>query len=70
MEPEDVLAQLKKVPLFRDLVDSPVEGELMRFVPHVRERVYQPDDRILTEGEPPDRLCVIVRGKVKLTHYG
>ena len=67
MEPKDVLVQLKKIPLFRNLSDGPGEADLVRLVPFARERVYQAGGRILTEGEPPDRLCLIVRGKVKLT---
>lgn len=70
MEPEDVLAQLKRILLFQALVGGPGEDDLGRLVPFVRERVYQAGARILTEGTPPDRLCLIVRGKVKLTATG
>ena len=67
MEPKDVLAQLKRVPLFQNLTDSAGEDVLMRMVPFVRERVYEPGDRILSQQHPPDRLCIVLEGKVRLT---
>ncbi len=67
MEAKDVLVQLKKVPLFRDFTDAAGEEILIRMVPFVRERIYEAGDRILTQELPPDRLCLILEGKVRLT---
>jgi CRP-like cAMP-binding protein len=67
MEPKDVLAQLKRVPLFQNLTGSAGEDVLTRMVPFVRERVYEPGERIASQEQVPDRLCVIVEGKVRLT---
>lgn len=70
MEPKEVLAQLKKIPLFRDLAgaaDAAGADALTRITPYVRERVYEVGDRILTQEQSPDRLCVILEGKVALT---
>ncbi|MGC9393956.1 MAG: cyclic nucleotide-binding domain-containing protein [Anaerolineae bacterium] len=39
----------------------------MRLVPFVRERVYEPGERIMSQEQPPDRLCVVMEGKVRLT---
>lgn len=67
MEPKDVLAQLKRIPLFQNLTGSAGEDVLMRMVPFVRERVYEPGDRIMGQEQVPDRLCVLMEGKVRLT---
>ncbi len=67
MEPKEVLLQLKKIPLFRELTGPAGEDALTRIVPFVRERVYEVGDRIVTQDLPPDRLCVILEGKVALT---
>ena len=67
MEPQDVLAQLKKIPLFQNLTGSAGEDALLRLVPFVRERVYEPGERIMSQEQPPDRLCIIIEGKVRLT---
>lgn len=67
MEPKDVLAQLKRIPLFQGLIDSAGEDVLVRMVPFVRERVYEPGDRIMSQDQPLDRLCIIMEGKVRLT---
>ncbi len=67
MEPKDVLAQLKKVPLLQSLTGSAGEDVLVRMVPYVRERVYEPGERIMGQAQAPDRLCIIMEGKVRLT---
>ncbi|MFN2108949.1 MAG: cyclic nucleotide-binding domain-containing protein [Anaerolineae bacterium] len=67
MEPQDVLAQLKKIPLFQNLTGTAGEDALLRMVPFVRERVYEPGDRIMSQERPPDRLCIVMEGKVRLT---
>lgn len=67
MEPKDVLAQLKRIPLFQNLTGSTGEDVLIRMVPYVRERVYEPGERIMRQEQPPDRLCIIMEGKVRLT---
>jgi CRP-like cAMP-binding protein len=67
MEPQDVLAQLNKIPLFQNLTGTAGQDALMRMVPFVRERVYEPGERILSQEQLPDRLCVIMEGKVRLT---
>ncbi|HQE91441.1 MAG TPA: cyclic nucleotide-binding domain-containing protein [Anaerolineae bacterium] len=67
MEPKEVLTQLRKVPLFRGLTDAAGEDVLMRMTPFVRERIYDVGERILTQDQPPDRLCILVEGKVRLT---
>ncbi len=67
MEPKDVLAQLKRIPLFQNLTGSAGEDVLMRMVPFVRERIYEPGERIVGQEQVPDRLFVIVEGKVRLT---
>ncbi|HOU12280.1 MAG TPA: cyclic nucleotide-binding domain-containing protein [Anaerolineae bacterium] len=67
MEPKEVVAQLRKIPAFRGLTDAGGEDALMRMVPFVRERMYEVGERILTQDQPPDRLCIILEGKVRLT---
>ena len=67
MEPKDVLAQLRRIPLFQNLTGSAGEDVLTRMVPFVRERVYEPGERIVSQEQVPDRLCVIIEGKVRLT---
>ena len=67
MEPKNVLVHLKKIPMFRDLADRAGEDALTRLVPYIREKVYEVDERVLTQGEIPDRLCLIVNGKVAVT---
>ncbi|HOT92493.1 MAG TPA: cyclic nucleotide-binding domain-containing protein [Anaerolineae bacterium] len=67
MDPQDVVAQLRKVPLLRGLTDAAGTDALMRLVPFVRERVYEVGERILTQDQSPDRLCIILEGKVRLT---
>ncbi len=67
MEPKEVVAQLRKIPVFRGLTDAGGEDALMRMVPFVRERVYEVGERILPQDQPPDRLCIILEGKVRLT---
>ena len=68
MEPKDVIANLKKIPMFRDLADRAGEDALLRLVPHVAERVYEADENLFTQGETPDRLCLIISGHVAITH--
>jgi len=67
MEPQDVLAQLRRIPLFQGLTDSAGEDALMRMVPFVRERVYEPGEWILRQDQPPDRMCIILEGKARQT---
>ncbi len=67
MEPKDVLAQLKQIPLFQNLTGSAGEDVLTRMVPFVRERVYEPGERIMSQEQMPDRLCLVMEGKVRLT---
>jgi len=67
MEPKDVLVQLKRLPLLQSLTGSAGEDVLMRMVPYVRERVYEPGERIISQEQVPDRLCIILEGKVRLT---
>ncbi len=67
MDPQDVLAQLRKVPLFRGLTDAAATDALMRLVPFVRERVYEAGESVLTQDQSPDRLFIILAGKIHLT---
>ena len=67
MEPNEVLAHLKKVPMFWDL-DEEGEQELLRLVPHVEQHTYDIGDVLLREEEIPNKTIVILEGHVKVTH--
>ncbi len=60
MEPRDVLAYLKRIPAFRDLEDVGSE-ELLRLVPFVQQRTFQPGETLLHgEESAPDRTLILV----------
>ena len=65
MEPNEVLAHLKKVPMFWDLEDEG-EQELLRLVPHVEQHAYDIGDVLLREEETPNKTIVILEGRVKV----
>ncbi len=65
MEPRDVLAYLKRIPAFRDLEDVGSE-ELLRLVPFVQQRTFQPGETLLREESVPDRTLILVRGRVRV----
>lgn len=65
MEPHDVLAYLKRIPAFRDLEDVGSE-ELLRLVPFVQQRTFQPGETLLREESVPDRTLILVRGRVRV----
>lgn len=67
MEPRDVLAQLQRIPLFWDLEEEEKEAELLRLVPYVRERTYDPGQRLLTRTTPPNKTVLILKGRVQVT---
>ncbi len=67
MEPNEVLAHLKKVPMFWDLEEEG-EQELLRLVPHVEQHAYDVGDVLLLEEETPNKTIVILEGRVKVTH--
>jgi len=67
MEPNEVLAHLKQVPMFRDL-QAEGEQELLRLVPHVEQHAYDIGDVLLREEEIPNRTVMILEGRVKVTH--
>ena len=66
MEPNEVLAHLKKVPMFWDLEEEG-EQELLRLVPHVEEHSYDIGDVLLREEEIPNKTVMIVEGRVQVT---
>jgi CRP-like cAMP-binding protein/membrane protein YdbS with pleckstrin-like domain len=65
MEPREVLTQLRKIPAFRDLPEKGV-SELLRLVPHVRQRTYEAGERLLNESRAPDRTLIILSGRVAI----
>ena len=67
MEPNEVLAHLKKVPMFWDLEEEG-DQELLRLVPHVEQHAYDIGDVLLREEEIPNKTVVILEGRVKVTH--
>jgi len=66
MEPNEVLAHLKKVPMFWDLEEEG-DRELLRLVPHVEQHAYDIGDVLLREEEIPNKTVVILEGRVKVT---
>ena len=66
MNPQEVLTYLKRIPAFQGL-DQRGEEELLRLVPYVDERHYEPGDKVLDEQHAPDRTVGIVSGAVELT---
>jgi CRP-like cAMP-binding protein len=66
MEPNEVLAHLKKVPMFWDLEEEG-EQELLRLVPHVEQHAYDIGDVLLREEEVPSKTVVILEGRVQIT---
>ena len=65
MEPQQVLALLKSLPMFEGL-DLRGEQELFRLVPFLSERHYQTDELLLSQQRVPDRVILIVQGSVHL----
>ncbi len=54
---------LRKIRLFRDLEDH----ELKEIEPYLRPASYSKKEVIFNEGDPPDHLYIVTRGKVKIT---
>ena len=65
MEPQTVVAYLKRIPGLADL-DETGEQELLRLVPHVEERIYQSGDTLLHHWEASAWTLVIVEGQVSV----
>ncbi|MGC9467272.1 MAG: cyclic nucleotide-binding domain-containing protein [Anaerolineae bacterium] len=65
MEPREVRAHLKRIPAFRSLPEEG-ESELLRLVPHVRERTYPAGAQMFTESEAPDKTVIILEGRVRI----
>ena len=59
----DVTELLRNVAIFRDLD----EGELARVGEVCREQPFQPGEYIFREGEPGNRLYLIVEGEVRIS---
>ncbi len=66
MESNEILAHLKEVPMFRDLLEEG-ELELLRLVPHVEQHTYDVGDVLLREEETPNKTIIVLEGRVKAT---
>ena len=62
----ETMLLLRRVPLFEGL--SP--EDLQRIAMTVTERIYQPDEALVREGELGVELVVIVEGSVRVAHVG
>lgn len=51
--------------MFQDLQEEGV-SELLRLVPHVRQRTYEARERLLNESRAPDRTMIILSGRIAI----
>jgi CRP-like cAMP-binding protein len=65
MEAREVLGYLWQIPMFRDLGEEG-DRELLRLVPYMRARTYNPGERLMTQNRAPDRTILILSGNVVL----
>jgi CRP/FNR family cyclic AMP-dependent transcriptional regulator len=63
IELDERVAFLKKIHLFRELKDDEVAG----FAVQLKERVYEPDEVIFTEGSEPTALYFVHEGLARVT---
>lgn len=73
MELKDIVTYLHQLPLFQALKpdrDARDERLLYLVAKIVQEANYSPGDRLFGQGEPADRLYLVVRGRIQLTAFG
>ena len=59
--PEELAAALKKIPVFADLPDV----DLLWFASQCEEYRAEPGDIIMKEGEPADRMMIVLEGEMR-----
>ena len=67
MEPQQVVAYLKRIPLFVNLDDERGEMELYQIAKVVEEKTFNPGEWLFGQGQSSDRLYYILEGQVQLT---
>lgn len=67
MEPQRIVAYLKKIPLFSELNDERGELALYHVAKVVQERTLKPGDWLFGQGDIVEGLMMIVKGQVRLT---
>lgn len=66
MEPQQVVAYLKRMPLFADLDDERGEMELYQIAKIVEEKTFNQGEWLFAQGQASDRLYYILEGRVQL----
>ncbi len=61
-----IVEQLQRVTLFSDLSDEEGTLELYRVARLVQQAVYQPGEWVFKQGDPANRLYIILEGRVRL----
>jgi hypothetical protein len=67
MNESEIIAYLRKLPLFQGLTGEVGKTELRALAPLVHEMDYQNGELLFGQGEPSNRLYLIVSGLVRLT---
>ncbi|HNT75400.1 MAG TPA: cyclic nucleotide-binding domain-containing protein [Anaerolineae bacterium] len=67
MEPQQVVAYLKRMPLFVNLDDERGEMELYQIAKIVEEKTFNEGEWLFSQGQNSDRLYYILEGRVQLT---
>lgn len=67
MEPQQVVAYLKRMPLFAHLDDERGEMELYQVAKIVEEKTFGAGEWLFGQGQSSDRLYYILEGQVRLT---
>ncbi|MBN1259126.1 MAG: cyclic nucleotide-binding domain-containing protein, partial [Anaerolineae bacterium] len=67
MDPKDIVAKLRQIPLFETLTTAREELELYRIAKLVNFAEYDPGEWLFAQGQPASRLYLILRGRVRLT---
>ncbi len=70
MNVAEIIPHLLKIPLFKDLNLQRDKQHLRALAGIVQEANYSPGDRLFGQGEPADRLYLVVRGRIQLTAFG